>query len=51
MREAVHIVEQGVATPEDVDEAMRWGLALRWTAVGPFQINGPGRPDDVPGRG
>jgi len=38
VREAVHIVEQGVATPEDVDEAMRWGLALRWTAVGPFQI-------------
>jgi 3-hydroxybutyryl-CoA dehydrogenase len=38
IREAVHLVEQGIASPEDVDQAVQWGLGLRWAAVGPFRI-------------
>ncbi len=38
VREALHIVEQGIATPEDIDFAVQWGLGLRWAAVGPLRI-------------
>jgi 3-hydroxybutyryl-CoA dehydrogenase len=38
VREALHLVEQGIASPDDVDLAVQWGLGLRWTAVGPFQV-------------
>ena len=38
VREAVHIVEQGIAKPEDVDLAVQWGLGLRWAALGPLRI-------------
>ncbi len=38
MREALHIVEEGIARPEDVDLSVQWGLGLRWTAVGPFRV-------------
>jgi 3-hydroxybutyryl-CoA dehydrogenase len=37
LREAVWIVEQGVASPETVDEVVRDGLARRWTLTGPFE--------------
>ncbi|MDQ6604368.1 MAG: 3-hydroxyacyl-CoA dehydrogenase family protein [Chloroflexota bacterium] len=37
LREACHIVEQGIATKEEVDMVMRQGLARRWSIVGgPF---------------
>ena len=36
VREAAWIVEQGVATPETVDEIVRDGLARRWRLTGPF---------------
>lgn len=35
-REAFHLVEQGVATVEDVDTAIAEGPGLRWSVVGPF---------------
>ncbi|MGC0397945.1 ketoreductase RED1 [Streptomyces sp. SAI-126] len=35
-REAVHLVEQGVVTPEDLDKVMTNSLGLRWATVGPF---------------
>lgn len=38
LREAFHIVEQGIASPEDVDLAVQWGLGFRWAAVGPFRV-------------
>ncbi len=38
VREAIHIVEQGIATPEDVDLAVQLGLGFRWAAVGPFRV-------------
>ncbi|MBG0855214.1 hydroxylacyl-CoA dehydrogenase [Streptomyces spinoverrucosus] len=35
-REAVHLVEQGVVTPEDLDKVVTNSLGLRWATVGPF---------------
>ena len=37
LREADWLVENGVATPETVDEIVRDGLARRWRYTGPFQ--------------
>jgi 3-hydroxybutyryl-CoA dehydrogenase len=37
VREAVHVVEEGIASPEAVDLAVTAGLGLRWATVGPFQ--------------
>jgi 3-hydroxybutyryl-CoA dehydrogenase len=37
LREAVWIVEHGVASPQTVDEIVRDGLARRWRYTGPFQ--------------
>ncbi len=36
LREALWIVDNGVATPEAVDEVVRYGNARRWAHVGPF---------------
>lgn len=36
LREALWIVDNGVATPEAVDEVVRYGNARRWEHVGPF---------------
>jgi len=38
IREALHIVEEGIARPEAVDRALTVGLGLRWAAVGPFRL-------------
>jgi 3-hydroxyacyl-CoA dehydrogenase len=38
IREALHVVEQGIASPEAVDQAITSGLGLRWAAVGPFRL-------------
>lgn len=38
IREAIHVVEQGIATPEGVDLAVTAGLGLRWAAVGPLRL-------------
>jgi 3-hydroxybutyryl-CoA dehydrogenase len=38
IREAIHVVEQGIASPEAVDLAIAAGLGLRWSAVGPFRL-------------
>ena len=45
LREAVWIVEQGVASPATVDEIVRDGLARRWRYTGPFQTAALGGPD------
>jgi 3-hydroxybutyryl-CoA dehydrogenase len=34
MVEAARIVEEGVASPADVDKAMRWGLGIRYANMG-----------------
>jgi len=43
--EAWRLVSIGLAAPEDVDIAIREGLALRWSFIGPFEtadLNAPG---------
>jgi 3-hydroxybutyryl-CoA dehydrogenase len=37
-REALSIVEQGIATVEDVDTVVRYGFGRRLAAAGPFEI-------------
>lgn len=38
VREAVHLVQSGVADAEAVDDAIRDGLGLRWALLGPFGV-------------
>jgi carnitine 3-dehydrogenase len=35
-REAFYLVEQGIASVEDVDTAIAYGPGLRWALLGPF---------------
>ena len=44
LREAVWIVENGVTSPEVVDEIVRDGLARRWRYTGPFATAALGGP-------
>ncbi|MEX0345423.1 MAG: 3-hydroxyacyl-CoA dehydrogenase [Rhizobiaceae bacterium] len=37
-REAIHLVESGVASVEDVDKAIWAGPGLRWAAMGPHML-------------
>jgi len=36
MREALSLVEDGIATPEDIDTAVRFSFGFRYAAVGPM---------------
>lgn len=38
MNEAARLVEQGVATPEEVDRAFRAGMGFRYAAIGIFEF-------------
>ena len=38
LREALHLIETGVASAADVDATIRHGLGLRWALFGPLQI-------------
>ena len=38
VREAVHLVEEGVATSQEIDIAMKDGLGIRWALLGPLEI-------------
>jgi L-gulonate 3-dehydrogenase len=45
LQEAIRLVADGYASCEDVDVALREGLALRWSFMGPFEtidLNAPG---------
>jgi 3-hydroxyacyl-CoA dehydrogenase len=45
LREAWALVEEGVASCEDIDRTMRDGLGWRWSFMGPFEtidLNAPG---------
>ncbi|MFT3872231.1 MAG: 3-hydroxyacyl-CoA dehydrogenase NAD-binding domain-containing protein [Nocardioides sp.] len=37
-REAIHLVNEGVASPHDVDVAVSSGPGLRWAVMGPTQL-------------
>jgi len=36
MREALYLIDAGIATPEDVDAAVRYGFGFRYAAAGPI---------------
>jgi 3-hydroxybutyryl-CoA dehydrogenase len=36
MREALYLVESGIASPDDVDDAVRYSFGFRYAAVGPM---------------
>lgn len=38
LREALHIVEMGAATPADIDNVLKAGMGIRYAALGPFGI-------------
>lgn len=38
LRECLHIVEEGIATPEAVDDVMKYGLGMRYACLGPFEV-------------
>jgi 3-hydroxyacyl-CoA dehydrogenase len=45
LQEAMRLVADGIATPEDIDTGIRDGLAPRWSLCGPFEaidLNAPG---------
>jgi len=37
LREAMHIVESGASSIEDVDNVLKYGLGMRYAAIGPFE--------------
>lgn len=38
VREALHLVEEGIASAADIDAVMKHGLGLRWALLGPLEI-------------
>lgn len=38
-REAIHLVLEGVASPDDVDAAIAYGPGLRWALMGPHALH------------
>lgn len=38
VEEALRLVASGVASPDDVDRAVRSGLGMRWAFAGPFEV-------------
>lgn len=38
LREAMSLVEEGVAQKEDIDKVFKFGLGLRYACLGPFEI-------------
>jgi 3-hydroxyacyl-CoA dehydrogenase len=53
LEEAFRLVADGFASTEDVDAALREGLALRWSFMGPFEtidLNAPGGVRDYANR-
>lgn len=45
MRECIHLVDEGVANPADIDEIVQWSIGIRMALAGPFRqrdLNGLG---------
>jgi 3-hydroxybutyryl-CoA dehydrogenase len=38
VREALSIVDKGIASPQDIDTVVRYSLGPRWAAAGPFEV-------------
>jgi L-gulonate 3-dehydrogenase len=45
--EAYRLVEQGVATVDEIDSAVRDGLGRRWAFMGPFEVGDLNAPDGL----
>ena len=37
-REALHLVNEGIATTDEIDQAICYGPGLRWSFMGPFMV-------------
>jgi len=44
-REALHILQEGVGTPEDIDMAMKYGPGFRYPVMGPLETSDLGGVD------
>ena len=38
MRECLYMVDEGIASLEDVDKVMKYGLGMRYACLGPFEV-------------
>ncbi len=38
MREALHLLEEGVASAEDIDRVVRWGIGFKLSVIGPLEL-------------
>lgn len=38
MREALHLLEEGVASPGDIDTITRWGIGYKLSVIGPLEL-------------
>jgi 5-formyl-3-hydroxy-2-methylpyridine 4-carboxylic acid 5-dehydrogenase len=38
MREALHLLEEGVASAEDIDAIARWGIGYKLAVIGPLEL-------------
>lgn len=38
LRECFYIVDQGIASPEDVDKVMKYALGIRYACLGPLEV-------------
>jgi 3-hydroxybutyryl-CoA dehydrogenase/5-formyl-3-hydroxy-2-methylpyridine 4-carboxylate dehydrogenase len=38
MREALHLLEEGIASPEDIDTITRWGIGYKLAVIGPLEL-------------
>lgn len=38
LRECLHIVKEGIASVEDTDNVMKYGLGIRYACLGPFEV-------------
>jgi 3-hydroxyacyl-CoA dehydrogenase len=36
--EAMHLVGEGYCSPDDIDKVLKYGLAMRWAFIGPFEV-------------
>lgn len=47
LTEALRLVADGVVSPQDVDKAVKDGLGLRWSFIGPFETIELNAPDGI----
>jgi 3-hydroxybutyryl-CoA dehydrogenase/5-formyl-3-hydroxy-2-methylpyridine 4-carboxylate dehydrogenase len=38
MREALHLLEEGIATAEDIDTITKWGIGYKLAVIGPLEL-------------